>query len=321
VKKIAALLLAAVLLTLAAGCQRERKKVVAVIPKGTSHIFWLTVQAGALAAGEQFNLEILWNGPAQETEYSRQVQIVDSMVSRRVDGIVVAAADRKALVQSIDRATAAGIPVTVFDSGLDSENFMSYVATDNFGAGQLGGREVGRLLGGQGTVAILMHVPGSVSTTDRERGFEDAIAKEFPGIAIVARQFGMSDRSRSLAAAENILAAHPELNGFFCSTEPSCTGLALALKGRGMAGRVKVVGFDSNEAMVEDLRNGVYQALVVQDPFRIGFEAVKTISQKLDGVEPPKRLDLPPVLVTPDKLNDPEIQKLINPDVKKYLRQ
>lgn len=309
------------LLFLGAACQQERKKVVAVIPKGTSHIFWLTVQAGALAAGEDFNLEILWNGPAQETEYSRQVQIVDSMVSRRVDGIVVAAADRKALVQSIDRATHSGIPVTVFDSGLDSENYMSYVATDNYGAGQLGGRELARLLGGKGKVAILMHVPGSVSTTDRERGFEDVIAKEYHGIQIVARQFGMSDRSRSLAAGENILAAQPGLDGFFCSTEPSCTGLALALKGRGLNGKIKVVGFDSNEAMIEDLRNGTYSALVVQDPFRIGYEAVKTIATKLTGGEPPKRLDLPPVLVTAENLGKQEIQRLINPDVRKYLRR
>jgi ribose transport system substrate-binding protein len=310
-----------VVLLLAAACKQERKKVVAVIPKGTSHIFWLTVQAGALAAGDDFNLEILWNGPAQETEYSRQVQIVDSMVSRRVDGIVVAAADRKALVQSVERATQTGIPVTVFDSGLDSENYMSYVATDNYGAGQLGGRELGRVLGGKGKVAILMHVPGSVSTTDRERGFEDVIAKEYPAIEIVARQFGMSDRSRSLAAAENILAAQPDLDGFFCSTEPSCTGLALALKGRGLNAKIKVVGFDSNEVMIEDLRNGTYNALVVQDPFRIGYEAVKTIATKLTGGDPPQRLDLPPVLVTAANLEKPEIQKLINPDVRKYLNR
>lgn len=314
-------LLLVLVLLLAAACRQERKKVVAVIPKGTSHIFWLTVQAGALAAGDDFNLEILWNGPAQETEYSRQVQIVDSMVSRRVDGIVVAAADRKALVQSIERATQTGIPVTIFDSGLDSENYMSYVATDNYGAGQLGGRELGRVLGGKGKVAVLMHVPGSVSTTDRERGFEDVIAKQYPAIEIVARQFGMSDRSRSLAAAENILAAQPDLDGFFCSTEPSCTGLALALKGRGLNGKIKVVGFDSNEVMIDDLRNGTYSALVVQDPFRIGYEAVKTIATKLTGGDPPQRLDLPPVLVTAAKLENPEIQKLINPDVRKYLNR
>lgn len=125
--------------TLLAGCAGNRKKRVAVIPKGTSHLFWVSVQAGALAAGKQFDLEILWNGPATETDYSRQIQIVDSMVAQRVDGIALAASERKALVAAVDRAMAAGIPVTVFDSGLDSENHLSFIATDNYEAGKMGG--------------------------------------------------------------------------------------------------------------------------------------------------------------------------------------
>ena len=317
----ACLLLAAVVALSLPACRSERKKTVAVIPKGTSHIFWLTVQAGAIAAGRDFGLEILWNGPAMETEYSRQIQIVDSMVTRRVDGLVLAACDRKALVSSVDRAVAAGIPVTVFDSGLDSENYMSFVATDNYGAGKLAARELARLLNKKGKIAILMHVPGSVSTTDRERGFEDAIAQEAPDIRIAGRQFGMSDRARSMAAGENILAAHPDLDGFFCSTEPSCTGLALAVKARGLGGKIKLVGFDANDAMVDDLRNGVLHAMVVQDPFKIGYEAVRMISLKLGGRQPPRRMDLPPVLVTRENLEQEAILKLIKPDVKTYLRQ
>src|SRR4030095_10111060 len=113
--------ISAVLLT---GCRTEKKKVIAVIPKATSHVFWISVQQGAFAAGKELGVEVLWNGPATETDYSRQIQIVDSMVSRRVDGIAVAAAERKALVGSVDRATAAGIPVTVFDSGLESTNYV-----------------------------------------------------------------------------------------------------------------------------------------------------------------------------------------------------
>ena len=315
------LLLALAALATMPSCRSGRKKVVAVIPKGTSHIFWLTVQAGAIAAGRDFGLEILWNGPAMETEYSRQIQIVDSMIARRVDGLVLAACERKALVLSVDRAVAAGIPVTVFDSGLDSENYMSFVATDNYGAGKMAAGELARLLDKKGKIAILMHVPGSVSTTDRERGFEDAIARDAPEMKIAGRQFGMSDRARSMAAGENILAAHPDLDGFFCSTEPSCTGLALAIKARGLGGKIKVVGFDANDAMVEDLRNGVLDAMVVQDPFKIGYEAVRTIALKLGGRQPPRRTDLPPVLVTRANLEQEAILKLVRPDVKSYLRQ
>jgi ribose transport system substrate-binding protein len=303
----------------AAGCNRSGKKRVAVIPKGASHIFWLTVQAGARAAGEKHGLEIVWNAPPVETDFARQIQILDSMVAQRVDGIVIAACDRKALVAPVERAVAAGIPVTVFDSGLDSTNYMSYVATDNVEAGRMGARTLGKLIGGKGKVGVVMHVPGSVSTTDRETGFDQVVAAEFPGIRIAARQFGMSDRSKSMAAAENMMTAHPDLSAFFCSTEPSTTGTALAIKSRGAAGKVRLVGFDSNESMIEDLRAGVISAMVVQDPFKIGFEAVKTIAGKLRGEAPPKRIDLQGTVVTAADLEKPEIKALLNPDIKKYL--
>ena len=116
---------------------KEHPYRIAVIPKGTAHIFWLSVQSGALAAGKEFDVEVAWNGPAQETEYERQMQILDSVIARRVDGIAIAASERKALLGSIDRAMSQGIPVVVFDSGIDSTNYVSYIATDNVEAGRM----------------------------------------------------------------------------------------------------------------------------------------------------------------------------------------
>ena len=141
----------------------------AVVPKATSHLFWLSVQAGAMAAGEEYGVQIEWNGAAAETEYPRQIQIVDSFISRKVDGIALAPTERKALVGAVDRAAQAGIPLTVFDSGLDSENYMSFLATNNYEGGQMVGRALARLLNGNGKVGMVMHAPGSGSTMDRER--------------------------------------------------------------------------------------------------------------------------------------------------------
>ncbi len=304
-----------------AGCRGSRKKVIAVIPKGTAHLFWVSVQAGALAAGRDLDVDVLWNGPNQENEYSRQIQIVDSMIARRVDGIALAAAERTALVQAVDRAAAAGIPVTIFDSGLDSENYMTFVATNNYEAGQLAARKLASLLGNRGKVAVVMHAPGSYSTMERERGFDDAMAKEFPDIRVVARQFGMSDRAKSVAAAENILTAHPDLDGIFASTEPSSSGASLALKARGLAGKVKFVAFDTSDAMIEDMKTGVIHATVVQDPFRIGYEAVRTLVDKLHGKIPPKRIDLGGTVVSLENLQTTEIQQLLRPNINKYLQK
>jgi ribose transport system substrate-binding protein len=164
-----------------------------------------------------------------------------------------------------------------------------------------------------------MHAPGSASTTDRERGFDDVMKTEFPKIEIVQRQFGMSDASKSRAAAENILTAHSDLNGIFASSEPSSLGTALALKSRGLSGKVKFVSFDSSDPLIADLQGGTIDAMVVQDPFKMGFEAVKTLVDKLNGITPPKQIDLPARVVHKADLDKPDVHDLLYPDVKKFL--
>jgi len=302
------------------GCRGQRKKVIAVVPKATSHLFWVSIHAGAAAAGADLGVDVDWNGPATETDYSRQIQIVDSMIARHVDGLALAAQDRTALDASLDRAAREGIPVTVFDSGVDSTNYMTFVATNNYEAGQLAARKLAELLDRKGSIAMVQHVPGSNSTMERERGFEDSIAKEFPQIHIVQKQYGMSDRSKAMAAAENILTAHPDLNGIFASTEPSSVGTALALKSRHLDGKIKFVAFDATDSMIEDLKSGTIDALVAQDPFRIGYEAVKTLVDKLQGKTPPKRIDLSAHVIVKADLEKPEVRLLLKPDVNKYLK-
>lgn len=305
---------------LLAGCSRgTHEPRIAVVPKATSHLFWQSVHAGSIAAGRELKVEVLWNSPSVETDFSRQIQIVDSMIAQHVDGIAVAASDRTALNASLDRAAQTGIPVTVFDSGVDSTNYMTFVATNNFEAGKMGARKLAELIGRKGKVAMVLHMPGSYSTMERERGFEEVITKEFPDIRIAARQYGMSDRSKSMAAAENMLTANPDLAGIFCSTEPSSTGTSLALKERGLAGKVKFVAFDSADNMIEDLRAGVIDAMVVQDPFKIGYEAVKTLVDKLHGHPPPKQTDLSARVVTKADLDQPDVHALLFPDLAKYL--
>jgi ribose transport system substrate-binding protein len=300
-------------------CRSSHKKVIAVIPKGTIHIFWQSIQAGALAAGHDWNVEVVWNGPAEETDYSRQIQIMDSMITRRVDAIAVSASDRIALNGALDRAAAAGIPVAVFDSGVDSTNYVTFLATNNYQAGEMAARELGQLLHGKGKVAMLMHLPGSGSTMEREKAFDDVMTKEFPGIQVVARQFGMSDRAKAMAAAENILTAHPGLDGLFGSSEANSVGAAQAFKGRGLAGKIRLVGFDYSDGLLADLRSGTIDALVVQDPFRIGYEAVKTLVDKLNGRTPPKRVDLSARVITKADLEKPEVKELLFRDLGKYL--
>ncbi|MCP5109510.1 MAG: substrate-binding domain-containing protein, partial [bacterium] len=207
------LLLVLVLSITMGACNRSSGRRIGVVPKAISLVFWQNVHAGAAAAGREEEVEILWRGPHSETDFSRQIEIVDSMINARVDGIVVAPTDRKALVTVVERAQRSGIPVTIFDSGIDTDSYVSYVATNNYEGGVMGARKLAGILNGKGKVALVRMVPGSVSTTNREEGFKQTIAKEFPGIEIVAEDYCMADHARALAVAENFLTAHPGLDG------------------------------------------------------------------------------------------------------------
>jgi ribose transport system substrate-binding protein len=278
------------------------------------------VHAGAAAEAKAAGIDIDWNGPATETQFAQQVTIVDDFVNRHVDGIVLAPSDREALVPAVTRAHEAGIPLTIIDSGINTDEYVSFVATDNYGGGMMGARRLSGLLHGKGDVALIAVAPGSASTLAREQGFKDALDKEFPGLKLVAWQYGMSDYAKSLTVTEDILTAHPSLDGIFASNESGSVGAVQALKARGLAARVKLVGFDSSPSLLDDLRAGNIDSLIVQDPFHMAYEGLKTLVDNQAGRTPPKRIDLPPTLVTHDNLNDPKIQQLIHLDLEKYLR-
>lgn len=298
-------------------CSRQKKRTIAVIPKGSAHVFWQSVHAGSNKAAGERGVEIVWNGPAQETDFNGQLQIADAMITRRVDAMVLAPIDKKVMVSVVERASQEGIPVVIFDSGIDTEKYIAQVATDNYKAGELGADRIAKLLGEKGKIAMVMVQPGAASTMAREQGFKDKIQKAYPNIRIVDEKYGWADYAKSLAVSENMLTANPDLQAFFASNESSTVGAAQALKGRKSA--VKLVGFDSSVSLLEDLRGGVIDSLIVQDPFQMGYRSVIAATDHLDGKPVEKNQPLAPTLVEKANLDSPEIQAKINPDLKKYL--
>jgi len=306
-----------ILLGLAA-CNRDTRKRIAVVPKGQAHLFWQSIHAGAVSAAREAGVEIIWNGPPLETDFSGQIQIVEAMITQHVDAICLAPTDKTALISVVERANREGIPVVILDSPVDTQNFVAQVATDNYQAGAMAAARMGKILNGKGKIAEVAVEPGSASTMAREQGFEDAIKKDFPGIEIADKRYGWSDRAKSLAVAENMLTAHENLNAMFASNESSTVGAAQALKGR--SAKVKLVGFDSSPGLLDDLKSGLIDSLVVQDPFRMGHDAVTAAVQKLKGATPQKIQNLPPRVVTRENLDDPDVQKQLHPDLDKYLK-
>jgi ribose transport system substrate-binding protein len=318
-----ALLLVLVLLSLS-GCGRDagadKSRVIGVVPKGANHIFWQTVHAGAVKAGLESGYRIEWNAPALEIDASRQIEIVEAMINRRLAGIVLAPVDRKALVSVVERAARENIPVAIFDSAIDTEQRISYVATNNEEGGRLAARRLGELLTGKGKVAIIGFMPGSGATMEREDGFQSELKSKFPGMRMVALQFAMADRAKAMAQTENVLAAHPDLAGLFADNESSSSGAVQALKSRN-ARQVRMVAFDSSDQLAADCRAGWIDSLVVQDPFRMGYESTLAVVQRLRGEAAPRHIDSGVRLVLREDLDKPEVKALLFPDIQRYLQQ
>src|SRR5580698_4724307 len=314
-KKLA--LIALSLLALSA-CNRDKKRTIAVIPKGNAHLFWQSVHAGAVSTSRETGVDIIWDGPASETDYTGQLKVVDAMINRRVDAICLATIDSKAMVGVFDRASAEGIPVIIFDYGIDTDKFVAQVATDNYHAGEMGAELMAKLLGGKGKIAMLANMPGSASTVARETGFEDFMKKNNPGIEIVDKQFGNAEVATSLTKAENILTGHPDLDGIFASNESSSMGFAQALRDRKT--KIKMVGFDWSPSLLDNVKNGVIDSLVVQNPFKMGEQAMQLALAKLDGKPFEKMNAIAPKIVDKENVDTPEVQAQVNPDLKKYLQ-
>jgi ribose transport system substrate-binding protein len=304
-------------LLVAISCNRTHKTTIAVIPKATADIFWQSVHAGAVKSAWANKVDIVWDGPASETDIAGEMKIVETMINRQVDALALAPSDSSAFKIVLDRAAKARIPVIIFDSGIDSDKYATFVATDNHAGGALGADRMGRILGGKGKIVMIKTTPGGASTTAREDGFREELKAKFPGIQILDERFGMASIAQSLTVAENMLTAYPDLNGIFASNESGTEGASQAVKARG--GRMKLVGFDSSPRLLEQLRAGVIDSLVIQDPFRMGETAVEQAIKVIKGVKTPKQMLLPPRLVNIDNLNNPEIQTQLKPNLEFYL--
>ncbi len=293
-----------------------KKYRIAVVPKGTVHEFWQTVKAGAEAAGAENNAEIIWKGPTQETDIPGQIAIIEDMMASKVDALVMAACDSKALIPTAKKV-AETIPVVTIDSGLDDPSVARcFVATDNEKGAADAAKTLSQLVGGKGTIGLISFVPGAATSTMRVNGFQNEI-KKVPGIHVIGPNYCQSDISKAMDITNDMMTAHPDLAGIFGANEASAVGAARALEARGQAGKVKLVGFDAAQAQVEALKNGSIQALVVQNPYQMGYLGVKNAVAALKGETVQKRVDTGVTVVTKANLTDPAVVKLLNPLGKK----
>jgi ribose transport system substrate-binding protein len=311
--------LAAPLAGFATACRRDRARVLGVIAKGANHIFWQSVHAGAIKAARETGYALQWNAPAIEVDASRQIEIVQSMINQRLAGIALAPVDSKALVSVVERAAEVGVPVVIYDSGIDTKKHIGYIATNNYESGRIAAKRLGERMGGKGKAGVVGFMPGSESTMQREQGFIDGIKEWYPGIQVLDVQFNMANRAKALSITENMLAANPDLAGLYADNESSVAGAVQALKSR-QARNVILVGMDASEPLVEDLKAGWIDALVLQDPFRMGYESVKALAGHIAGRRGAGYLDTGVYLVRREDLDQPRVRELLFPDIQRWLK-
>ena len=313
-------LLALAFSVLLAGCNKSGKSgqlSIAVIPKGTTHIYWKSVEAGAKKAASELNVKVTFIGPQREDDRSQQIDLVTNQALQN-DAIVLAPLDAVALRDAAKSVTEKGKPVVIIDSGLaDSSSFItSYVATDNREGGRIAARRLAEILSGKGKVAMLRYMQGSASTEQREEGFLEEIKKS-PGIEVVSsEQFSGATASQAQDVAANLLtrlasADGLSIQGLFCSNQTNTYGMLQALRGKNLGGKVNFVGFDCDATFIDALKKGEMNGTVLQDPVNMGYLGVKTAVAKLKGEKVEPLIDTGATLVTATNMADPKVDALI----------
>jgi ribose transport system substrate-binding protein len=290
---------------------------IGVIPKETESVYWEGVRQGALKAGAEENYTILWNGATMETDCERQIQIVEDMIARQVDGIVLAAGNRKALVPAVEKIYDHKIPCVIIDSGVETDKYLSYLGTDNYKGGVLAAQRIGAVLAGKGKILVVAWTPNSASTDARLQGFHETLAKEFPGIEIVDSQFPnppTMDKARDVT--QDMLTRNAGVDGLFACNATTAGGALKALtefhKGEK---KIKMIGFDAWPMVVDGLEKGDLDSLILQNPYKMGYEGVKTIIRHLQGETVNKQIDTGVELITQDRLQDPKIKELLKSQI------
>jgi ribose transport system substrate-binding protein len=305
----------------------KQKLTIAVIPKGTTHEFWKSIHAGSIKAARELSaqgteVEVIWKGPLREDDREQQIQVVEGFAAQGVSGIVLAPLDDRALVRPVADAKRAGVPTVIIDSGLQSTDFVSFVATDNRKGGSLAAERMGQLLQGKGKVLVLRYAEGSASTSEREAGFLETIKQKFPEIELVSTdQYAGATRDTAKRAAENLLNRFgDEVQGIFTPNESSTAGMLLALQDIGKAGKISFVGFDASQAFIDALNANQLHGIVVQNPFNMGYLGVRTMVASLEGNKVEQKIDTGVMLVTQENMSSPEVQALLHPPLDQYLK-
>ncbi|WP_439649670.1 ABC transporter substrate-binding protein [Gracilibacillus salinarum] len=287
------------------------KPYIAIISKGFQHQFWQAVQSGAEKAAEEFNVEITFEGPENESQVDKQMEMLRAALDKQPDAIGFAALDSQASSPLLEEADEKGIPIIAFDSGVDSEIPLTTASTDNYAAAALAADKMAELIGEKGKIALVVHDQVSVTGAQRRDGFVETIEEKYPDIEIVDVQYGKGDHLESTNLAKTMMQANPDLAGIYGSNEGSAIGVVNAVRELGKEEEVTVIGFDSGKQQIDAIKDGVMAGAITQNPEGIGYETVKAAVSAINGEEVPENIDTGFYWYDQTNLEDEEIQAAV----------
>ncbi|BDA83133.1 ABC transporter substrate-binding protein [Aureimonas sp. SA4125] len=291
-----------------------------IIVKDTTSFYWQIVLAGARAAGKDLGVTVPELGAQAETDINGQVSILENAVSGSPAAIVIAPTEKDALGAPITEA-AASVPIIGIDSSASSDKFSSFLTTDNVQGGRIAADGLAAAIaakhGGkaEGDVALITNAPGAGSLEQRKEGFVAQLKEKYPGLNLVADKYADGQASTGLNITTDLLTANPNLVGIFASNLIMAQGAGQAVAENKAQDKVALVGFDSDDKLVSFLKEGVISALVVQDPYRMGYDGIKTALAVSKGETVEKNVDTGANLITTANMEEPRSQELLNPKV------
>jgi ribose transport system substrate-binding protein len=288
----------------------QTRHYIPLISKGFSHQFWQAVKLGSEQAAAEFGVEVTFEGPDNEGQVDRQIDMLAAALAKNPAAIGFAAVDSQASIPMLREIDAAGIPIIAFDSGVASDIPVTTCTTDNLASAALAADKMAEAIGGAGKVAIISHDQTSVTGIERVDGFVNQVAAKYPDIEIVSIQYGGGDHLISTEITKSILTANPDIKGLFGANEGSAIGIVNGVTESG-ASDVVIIGYDSGAAQKEAVRSGLMAGAITQNPVGIGYETVKAAVDTVNGVAVPKIIDTGFYYYDAENMDDPEIAAVL----------
>jgi ribose transport system substrate-binding protein len=292
-----------------------RKKNIALIVKMNYGYHWGTVKLGADTAAREFNVYIDYAAPDDEQDVDEQIKLVNQVLEKKVDALILAASDYKELAEVTEKAYSEGIPVIIIDSEVDTEKIHSYIGTDNLDAGKKAGNILIDIVGTDSRIAIMSFVKGTKNAKEREEGLLSVIS-QYPKMKVLAKEYSLSDTTLAYNLTKKIIAENGEIDAIVALNEISSEGVAQAIDEMNLEGKVKVIAFGSTLQEINYLEKGIIQATIIEMPFSVGYLGVKYAVEALRGEKIPRRYLIDSKVISRENMYLPENQKLLFPFIK-----